>query len=69
MPFLHLRYDGQSYDVSLEDLDIGDLSTDEQIKASVAQHMQVPVTKMDNYRVEKADNGDITLYPQAVFGN
>ena len=64
---IHAFYDGQSYDVDGADLDVGELSTDQEIKSAVATHFGVPSTKMTNYRVDRVGE-DVTLRPQASFG-
>lgn len=69
MSALHIRYEGRSVDLALEDLDIGDLSSESQIRQVVAQHLDVPQTKLNNFAIDRnAETGDITLRPQAVFG-
>jgi hypothetical protein len=56
-------------DITSDQLDVGMLSTDEQIRTAVAQHFDVPRTKLNNYAIDRNDEtGDITLRPQAVFG-
>lgn len=66
---VHIRYDGLSYDVTFGDLDIGDLSTDAEIRQSVARHLEAPPSKLANFSIERnTDTGNITLRPQAVFG-
>ena len=64
---LHIRYDGRSYDLPLDALDLGDMSTDAEVRGAVAAHLDVPATKLANFAIDKAD-GNITLRPQAVFG-
>jgi len=64
---VHVRYDGQSFDLSWDELDIGDLSDDQDVRQKVAAHFQVPVIKLREYAVDRAEN-EITLRPQAVFG-
>lgn len=68
MSRLHLRYDGNSIDMSLSELDLGDLSTDTEVRAAVAESQDVPVSKLAGYVVDRND-GDITLRPQATFGS
>lgn len=70
MSQLHIRYDGQSLDLDLSDLpDVGALSSDGEIRSSVATHLGVPLSKLNSYAVDKnEESGDITLRPQAVFG-
>lgn len=65
---LHIRYEGNSYDLELNDLDLGDLSSDQQIKQAVATYFDTPPTKLDNFVVDRTEDGEITLRPQAVFG-
>ena len=64
---LHIRYDGRSYDLPLDSLDLGELSTDADVRQAVGQHLDVPATKLANFEIDRAD-GNITLRPQAVFG-
>ena len=69
MSQLHIRYDGQSMDLAMENLDIGDLSTDRQIRQAVALHLETPQGKLDDFSIDRNEaTGDITLRPQAVFG-
>lgn len=69
MSQVHIRYEGSSYDVTFEDLDIGELSTEAEVRQAVAQHLEAPPAKLANFAVDKnEETGDITLRPQAVFG-
>lgn len=67
-PVLHIMYDGQGHDIALRDLDIGDASTDEQVKQSVANHFSIPESKLRFFQVDRQTNGNVTVRPQAVFG-
>ena len=69
MSDVHVRYDGQSIDVGFDDLDLGDMSTDADVRRAVATHLEVPLTKLANFSVDRnAETGDVTLRPQATFG-
>jgi hypothetical protein len=69
MALVHIRFDGRAFDVEQTDLDIGDLSTDADIRQKVATHLGVPLVKLQAFAIDKAPNGgDITLRPEAVFG-
>lgn len=68
VPQIHVRYDGRSYDLPLAELDIGDRSTDEQVRTAVADHLGVPVGKLRAFTVDRAQNGEMTLRPDAIFG-
>ncbi len=66
---VHIRYEGNSYDATFADLDVGDLSTDAEIRQAVARHLNAPASKLANFAVDRnASTGDITLRPQATFG-
>lgn len=69
MAQVHIRYEGHSYDVTFDDLDIGELSNEAEVRQAVARHLEAPPQKLANFAVDKnAESGDITLRPQAVFG-
>jgi len=65
---LHLFFDGETIDVGFTQLDIGDLSTDVQVKQALADHLNQPVEKFRNYQVDRQEDGNITVRPEAVFG-
>lgn len=66
---LHVRYNGESRDVGLADLDLGDLSTDADVRRAAATWLDAPLSKLANFSVDRnAETGDITLRPQAEFG-
>lgn len=68
-PQLHIRFDGRSIDLDLNELDLGPQSGDEQVRTSVARYLQVPVQKIQTFRVDRNEaTGDIGLRPEAVFG-
>jgi hypothetical protein len=76
MSQIHIRYEGVSMDMDLDqrDLDVGDLSTDEQVIDAVALHLENEGyadarRKLANFNIDRNEtSGDMTLRPQAVFG-
>jgi hypothetical protein len=69
VPQIHIRYDGRSIDIPLSEVDIGVLSTDDQIRNAVAENMGVPVAKLRAFAIDKnVETNHITLRPEAVFG-
>lgn len=69
MSQVHIRYEGNSYDTTFDDLDIGAMSTDAEVRQAVARHLEAPPAKLANFSLDKnEETGDITLRPQAVFG-
>jgi hypothetical protein len=69
MAEVHVRYEGQSVDITFNQLDIGPLSEDRAIKAALAGYLDVPEQKFSSFVVDRnTSTGDITVRPQAVFG-
>lgn len=67
-PRLHIRFEGQSWDLLCRELDIGQMSSDDQIRQAVAGFFDVAPGKFRAYVIERHDNGNITVRPEAVFG-
>ncbi len=67
-PMVHIRFQGQSWRLEARDLDISALSSDQEVKQALAQHFEVPVAKFAAYVVERHENGNMTVRPEAVFG-
>jgi hypothetical protein len=65
---MHVRFDGRSLDVPLSGLDIGPASADPEIKRALARHLEVPAEKLRDYVVDRHQNGNMTVRPEAVFG-
>jgi hypothetical protein len=65
---LHVRFDGRSLDLAFYVLDVGDVSTDGEIRLAVARYLGVPIQRLAPYVVERHANGNITIRPEAVFG-
>ncbi|MEM7473813.1 MAG: hypothetical protein AAF483_02400 [Planctomycetota bacterium] len=66
---VHVRFDGQSLDFSLHELDLGKNTSDRQVKRAVASRLGLSDRKFHSYVVDRnGRTGDLTLRPQAVFG-
>lgn len=65
---LHVRAMGRSRDISLDALDINPSSTDEVIRQAVARFMDVSEAELRGTIIERHENGNLTLRPEAVFG-
>ena len=65
---VHVRFDGRSLDVELDELNVGPNSDDRTIKHALAQHLDVPERDLGNYVVDRHDTGNLTIRPSAVFG-
>ncbi len=67
-PVLHLRFEGRSRDIALDILDLGTGSSDDAVRSAVAKFLDVPLARFRDYVVERHENGNLTLRPEAVFG-
>jgi hypothetical protein len=65
---LHIRFEGRSWDIAQVELDLGQLSSDEGVRAAVAAYLQVPANKLAYYVIERHANGNMTVRPEAIFG-
>ncbi len=69
VPQIHIRFDGRSFDISLNEIDVGVGSTDAQVREAVAQHLGVPRVKLETFAIDRnRETGHMTLRPEAVFG-
>jgi hypothetical protein len=64
----HIRFDGHSLDVPLDDLGLGLAAADVDIKRTVARYLEVPEARLAAYVVDRHETGNLTVRPQAVFG-
>lgn len=66
---VHVFFEGQSWDFDFENLDVGMLSTDADVRDKVAEALGVPVIKLANFRVDRnEETQDIVLRANAIFG-
>lgn len=67
---LHVRFDGRSWDIPLAEMNIGDQSTDNEIRTAAANWLGIPEQKLRSFAVDRnAQTNAVTLRPEAVFGN
>ncbi len=65
---VHVRFEGRSLDIPFGELDVGDRSSDEDVRRALANYFDVPARKFVPYVVERHANGNFTVRPEAVFG-
>ena len=69
-PEVHIRFNGTSHDTDFADLDLSEMSTDDTVREAVANYLDAPLNKLRNFVVDRnEETGDITVRPQATFGN
>jgi len=66
---IHVRHNGRSFDFPAHQVDVGDQSTDRQVRNAIAAKLSEPRSRFDHYVIDRnAQTGDLTVRPQAVFG-
>ena len=65
---VHIRFEGRSWDILCRDLDIGQMSTDDEVRRALANYFDVALGKFRAYVIERHENGNMTVRPEAVFG-
>jgi hypothetical protein len=65
---MHVRYNGQSRDITLEALRLTQTSSDQAIKLAIASFLDVSLETFDKMIIERHTNGNMTIRPEAVFG-
>ncbi|HTZ50849.1 MAG TPA: hypothetical protein VMF68_04275 [Spirochaetia bacterium] len=65
---LHVRFDGTSRDIPCSALDLGAMSSDNDVRTALAAYLGVPAGKLQAYVIERHDNGNLTVRPEATFG-
>lgn len=65
---VHVRFNGRSFDVPVETLELGFGATDIQVKRSLATALEVNEGQFRGYVVDRHANGNLTVRPEAVFG-
>lgn len=67
-PQIHFMFDGRTSDIDLNDLDVGNGSTDGQIRQAVAEHQGIPLAKIQQWEVHRLPTGHMNLSPPATWG-
>ena len=67
-PIAHIRFEGQSIDLPFAEISVGMAATNEDIKQAAATYLQVHLSRLRDYVVDRHESGNVTVRPQAVFG-
>jgi hypothetical protein len=65
---VHVRFEGRSLDVPQGVLDVGNASSDNDVKRKLAGFLEVSDEKLRDYVIDRHDTGNMTVRPEAVFG-
>jgi hypothetical protein len=61
---LHVRFGASCFDISQPGLDIGPASDDRKVKRAVAEFLDVPSYRLDDYVIDRHTNGNLTIRPE-----
>jgi len=67
-PMLHVRFEGVSRQMPLSALHLAPDASEAEVLAALASYFDVAVGRFAPYVVERHENGNITVRPEAVFG-
>jgi len=65
---VHIRFEGRSYDLRPEQIHIRANMNDKEVKQILARHFDVAPNRFNEYVVERTENGDLIVRPEAVYG-
>lgn len=65
---LHVRVQGRSRDIALDLLGVTPASSDEAVRVAVGNFMELAPALLASTVIERHENGNLTLRPEAVFG-
>jgi len=65
---IHVVFAGIRFDLALAGLEIAATDDDYLVKLAVARRLKVPVSRFDDYLVERNADGNLTIRPETVFG-
>lgn len=65
---VHVRFEGQSFDVAEAKLGVATDSSDSLIKERLGQHLDIAQERLSNYVIDRRPSGDVIIRPEAVYG-
>lgn len=65
---VHMVYDNETWDYSLEELGLDENPTNNQILDALSNQAGIPRVKMTGMVVNPSETGDFTVSPRAIFG-
>ena len=65
---VHVRYQGESRDIPWSQLSLSENFSDDDVKWAIAEHLDISIDLLKNTVVERHENQNLTVRPEAVFG-
>lgn len=65
---VHIRFEGQSFDVAESQVGISNGMNDIAVKERLANHLDVNRNRLESYIIDRRPSGDLIVRPEAVYG-
>lgn len=65
---VHIRFEGRSYDLQPEQIRLRPNMGDKEVKQVLAHHFDVALNRFNEYVIDRTENGDLIIRPEAVYG-
>lgn len=65
---VHIRFEGRSYNLRPEQIRLKPNMSDKEIKQVLAGYLDVAVNRFNGYVIDRTENGDLIVRPEAVYG-
>ena len=65
---VHVRFEGRSYDIAENQLDVTTGMNDGVIKERLVKHFDVTRDRFQDYIIDRRPSGDLIIRPEAVYG-
>lgn len=67
-PMIHVRFEGKSWDLPMSQLGLCSVSSPAEIRENVSRVLGLSIELLNGYTLERHENGNVTIRPEAVFG-
>lgn len=64
---VHVRFADSDFDISMPGLELGSTSSDDEVKQALAFYLDVPSYRLDEYVIDRHENGNLTVRLEAIF--
>jgi hypothetical protein len=64
---IHVRFAGETFDLPLATLDVGLMCSDARIRRAVADHLMIPLQRLDDHVIDRHASGNLTIRPADRF--
>ncbi|MFP4006695.1 MAG: hypothetical protein ACLFV6_01630 [Spirulinaceae cyanobacterium] len=65
---VHIRFEGRSYDVTEQQVDVTTNMSDRQIKEQLSHYLDISTNRLQDYVIDRRPSGDLIIRPEAVYG-